>query len=293
MTSDRAIAERQSRLEILQQLNAEGEGLTEGSQAVLRGLDDPAHILPALTGALASLIEVEEEFIPAIEAALGRNLHAIVLQMGARELRSSPRSPPELGQTALIVPGRAPPPRPRRRAARGAIAWATEKCNAPTNLETIVRQLLARSRWWPISTGAKLEREFRLSQFATPGRRFCLRQGRYLWRANKRGESFLFARKAQIASLAADHRALSTSNLRCKQSAKKFNTRLDEKTERLEQIREEHQTARGDHSATALQVTAIERELHEAGASRRARMGENDARPAAQQLRGTRRAVGR
>jgi hypothetical protein len=44
MTSDRAIAERQSRLEILQQLNAEGEGLAEGSQAVLRGLDDPAHI---------------------------------------------------------------------------------------------------------------------------------------------------------------------------------------------------------------------------------------------------------
>ena len=80
IASERTLAERQSRLEVLQQLNAEGAGLTEGSQAVLRGLDDPSRFLPALTGALASLIEVDQDFIPTIEAALGRNLHAIVLR---------------------------------------------------------------------------------------------------------------------------------------------------------------------------------------------------------------------
>jgi Skp family chaperone for outer membrane proteins len=47
MRSDRALAERQSRLEILRQLEAEGEGLAQGSQAVLRGLAQPDRILPA------------------------------------------------------------------------------------------------------------------------------------------------------------------------------------------------------------------------------------------------------
>ena len=105
MASDRALAERQSRLEILQQLNAEGAGLTEGSQAVLRGLDDPTRILPALSGALASLIEVDEEFIPAVEAALGRNLHAIVLKNDALadEIIATVTAR-KLGHTALIAP---------------------------------------------------------------------------------------------------------------------------------------------------------------------------------------------
>ncbi|MDQ6764499.1 MAG: AAA family ATPase, partial [Verrucomicrobiota bacterium] len=51
---ERAIAEKSSRLEILRQLNEEGEGLAKGSQAVLKGLDDPKRIRPALAGALAS-----------------------------------------------------------------------------------------------------------------------------------------------------------------------------------------------------------------------------------------------
>src|SRR5437867_1750712 len=41
---ERALAEKESRLKILRQLNEEGEGLAQGSQAVLKGLDDPARI---------------------------------------------------------------------------------------------------------------------------------------------------------------------------------------------------------------------------------------------------------
>ena len=38
---DRLIAEKESRLEVLRQLNEEGEGLAQGSQAVLKGLERP------------------------------------------------------------------------------------------------------------------------------------------------------------------------------------------------------------------------------------------------------------
>jgi chromosome segregation protein len=267
MASDRAIAERQSRLEILQQLNAEGEGLTEGSQAVLRGLDDPSRILPALTGALASLIEVEEEFIPAIEAALGRNLHAIVLQDGgfATEIIAI-ISARKLGQTALIVrdlsvaapaaPAELPP---------GALAWATEKVHAPADLETIVRHLLAEvALVADLDQAQKLKREFPALAFATLAGDLVSAKGViYGGLVNEENRS-LFARKAQIVSLAAHHRALLDEQLTLQTKREEIQERLEEKAERLEQVREQHQAARGDHSATALQVTAIERELHEA-----------------------------
>ena len=265
MTSDRAIAERQSRLEILQQLNAEGEGLAEGSQAVLRGLDDPARILPALTGALASLIEVEEEFIPAIEAALGRNLHAVVLQNGelateiiaavsARKLGQTALLVPELTGAAAATPGDLPP---------GAIAWATEKIHAPASLEPIVRHLLGDVALVPdLDLAQRLKRKFPAIAFATlAGDLVSTRGVIYGGRINEENSS-LFARKAQIASLAADHRALLDEQITLQTRREEIQQRLSEKTEYLELIREQHQAARGDHSATTLQITAIERELH-------------------------------
>jgi chromosome segregation protein len=76
----RILAERESKLEVLRQLNEEGEGFAEGTQAVLRGLDNPDFFKPAVLGALASHIEVEPQFVIAIEAALGQNLQAIVMK---------------------------------------------------------------------------------------------------------------------------------------------------------------------------------------------------------------------
>ncbi len=267
MTSDRAIAERQSRLEILQQLNAEGEGLTEGSQAILRGLDDPSHILPALTGALASLIEVEEQFIPAVEAALGRNLHAIVLQNSelASEIIATV-STRKLGQTALIVPDlSAAEPVIQGALPMGAIAWATEKVHAPAALQSIVRHLLGEVVLVAdLDQAQKLKREFPALAFATlTGDLVSAKGVIYGGRANEENRS-LFARKVQIASLAAEHRALLADRQLLQTRREEIEARLTEKTERLEQIREQHQAARGEHSAAALQITAIERELHEA-----------------------------
>ena len=83
-----ALAEKGSRLEVLKQLNEEGEGLAEGSQAILKGLDDPARIQGSLTGALVAQLDVDPKFVAAIEARWGRNLHAIVLQNVGRRHRN-------------------------------------------------------------------------------------------------------------------------------------------------------------------------------------------------------------
>ena len=57
-TNQRILTERESKLEVLKQLNEEGAGLGAGTQAVLRGLDNPQLYRAAIIGALANLIEV-------------------------------------------------------------------------------------------------------------------------------------------------------------------------------------------------------------------------------------------
>ncbi len=266
-TSDRAIAERQSRLEILQQLNAEGEGLTEGSQAVLRGLDNPDRILPALTGALASLIEVDEEFIAALEAALGRNLHAIVLSDGAlsREIIAT-LTESKLGQTALLIPNLGPKhAEDRNDLPAGALAWATDKVRAPAELEPVVRRLLGKvALVSDLEQAQKLKQDFPALAFATLGGELISTAGViYGGRVNEEGHS-LFARKAQIASLTLEHKALLDEQQILRKKREEIQDQLETAVAQLEHFRTEHQAARDVHSATALQITAIDRDLHEA-----------------------------
>jgi chromosome segregation protein len=142
---ERTLAEKRSGLEILRQLNAEGEGLAQGSQAVLKGLDNPEHFREAIVGSLVSQIDVDPKFISAIEAALGRNLHAVVLKDAQRAEEILARlTKKKLGQAALFVPklGASAHESVRKSLPKGAIAWAVDKIAAPRLLESLVRQLL-------------------------------------------------------------------------------------------------------------------------------------------------------
>ena len=102
---DRLIAEKQARLEVLRQMTEEGEGLEKGSQAVLKGLNDPDRIRPAIAGALVANLNVEREFIPALEAAFGRAMHAVVLRdtaLAAEIFQTLTEN--KSGQAALAIP---------------------------------------------------------------------------------------------------------------------------------------------------------------------------------------------
>jgi chromosome segregation protein len=78
--AQRTLAERESKIEVLRHLVEAGEGLSEGTQAVLRGLDNPDFFKPAIAGALAQLIEVEPQHVRAVEAALNGHLQAVVMK---------------------------------------------------------------------------------------------------------------------------------------------------------------------------------------------------------------------
>ncbi|MFL6546389.1 MAG: chromosome segregation protein SMC, partial [Candidatus Udaeobacter sp.] len=144
---ERAQAEKESRLEVLRQLNKEGEGLGEGSQAVLKGLHSAVagRIKPALAGALVASLDVDQNFIPAVEAALGRNLQAIVLKDAqlAPEIIAALKEK-KLGHAALVIPqlGNGMTKEHGRRAPDKSVGWAIQKVKAPETLAPLVAQLL-------------------------------------------------------------------------------------------------------------------------------------------------------
>jgi len=142
---ERTLAEKRSRLDVLRQLNEEGEGLAQGSQAVLKGVDDPEMFRDTIAGSLVAHLDVDPKFIPAIEAALGRNLHAVVLKNADAAFEIIARlKKKKLGQAALLIPQLTQPAQQSERKIlpEGALAWATEKLVAPRSFEPLIKQLL-------------------------------------------------------------------------------------------------------------------------------------------------------
>jgi chromosome segregation protein len=141
--AQRTLAQFQSRLEVLEQLNLEGEGAAPGAQAVLRGLDRPEHFKPAVRGMLGSLLSVEHGFLPAIEAALGSRGDTIVLtdKTSAREILESLYEH-KLGRASVVSPNGNHFPQPGA-APEGSLGWAADRVRCDSeDLQRLVRGVL-------------------------------------------------------------------------------------------------------------------------------------------------------
>src|SRR5206468_3746352 len=110
----------------------------KGSQALLRSEQF------SLGGALAAQLEVGPEFVAAIGAALGRNLHALVL----RDHKRAPEiiahlHAEQLGQAALLLAESSNDESASvAELPRNALGWAADKVKAAPSLDPVVRRLL-------------------------------------------------------------------------------------------------------------------------------------------------------
>ena len=265
---ERALVEKQSRLEILRQLNEEGEGLAQGSQAVLKGLDDPERIRPALAGALVSTLNVDREFIAALEAAFGRNMHAIVLQdaaLATEILRNVASN--NLGQAALALP--------ELSAAgsddhfvdlpSGAISWAIDKVDAPEALRPLVRRLLRGvAIVSDLETAFRLKKEHPVLQFATIAGEFISTAGVVFGGTANSATTSLLGRNALIADTAEEVEALENQRATTTARRGEMQSALATITAELEAARHRHQTAHSDHSQSAAQILLLEHQLRAA-----------------------------
>ncbi|NIP93054.1 MAG: hypothetical protein GWO24_06180, partial [Akkermansiaceae bacterium] len=142
---DRNLTARRSRLELLRQLLASGEGLREGTQSVLTGLDDPQLIKPGLRGVLGSKLRVREGFERAVEGALGSNLEAVLVrdaELADAILERLEQS--GQGEVSLLAPEWIPKTADRQlmTVPEGAECWANDCVQAEAELTPVVERLL-------------------------------------------------------------------------------------------------------------------------------------------------------
>jgi chromosome segregation protein len=262
---ERSLAEKSSRLEVLRQLNQEGRGLAEGSQAVLGAMND--RFRAAIVGPLVSQLDVDPKFIPAVEAALGRNLNAVVLkdaeavdEIIARLTRK------KLGKAALLIPQLGAPVSQsvRKILPPDAVAWAVDKVFAPRQLEPLVRQLLGN-----VVIFSKLERalEYKKSDptlaMATLNGEFVSTEGIVFGGSSTVKADSLLGRKAEIANLEKEEASLLEQRERLSAKRDEAKTALAAASLNLNRAREHHQAAHLSHSTASGQISLRERERDE------------------------------
>ena len=264
---ERGQAEKESRLEILRQLNEEGEGLAQGSQAVLKGLNDRSRFEPALAGALVANLDVDQNFIPSIEVALGRNLQAIVLKDAqlAPEIIATLKEK-KLGQAALVVPQLAHGIAKEygKRAPEKSLGWAIDKVKAPESLTPLVAQLLHNIAIFQNLEDALTARK-KHSEIAavTLDGELVSTEGVIFGGSREASADSLLERKARISALSDE-----CSEIFKQRDAflKKYNDArgvLEKATSELEDARRAHETAEREKSDCDNRILFLTRELQE------------------------------
>jgi len=272
--AQRTLAEKESKLEVLRHLNEGGEGFSEGTQAVLKGLDNPEFFRPSVLGALAQFIEVDPEYVTAVEAALGANLQAVVMKdtMIAESIIKT-LTAQKLGKASLVLPdecgmrnaevGNAEP------APAGALGWLHERVRADARVAQLVTTLLGGCLLVP-----DLEAALRLA--ATPHSTlrtphwFVTLHGEVLTRdgilnGGTTGEAInsVLQRKNQIHALEAEEAQILAVIGGVTQRRQDLQTEIETAQARLDEGREEKQNATLHLSTLRNQLTMVERETKE------------------------------
>jgi chromosome segregation protein len=263
---ERALAEKESRLEILCQLDQEGAGLAEGSQAVLKGLNNPLRIQPALAGALASNLDVDPEYIAAIEAALGQNVQAIVLQDVdlAPEIIATLKEK-KLGPAALAIPKFSSSSARTNAALPGpAIAWAIEKVKAPDSLSSLVTRLLHNvAIFRSLDEALAFKKTGTDLAAATLSGEFVSSEGVVFGGSRDASADSVLERKARISTLRVEHSRICRKRDALLRKRDDASTQLEKTRRDFEEIRAQHEIVDREQSASENKILFLERESHE------------------------------
>ena len=267
-TEQRTLAEKESKLEVLQQLNEEGEGFAAGTQTVLRGLDNPEFFKPSILGALASQIEVEPQYISAIEAALGQNLQAIIMKDSTvAEAVIKTLSLKKLGRASLAlrdVGTRSLASGERQALPEGAVAWAVDHVKSSEEtaplIHTLLRDFVIVS---DIETAIRLSQNASLS-FVTLNGEVLTAEG--ILQGGQTGEavSSVLHRKNQIAALETEAEAVRIRIQQISTQRGEVADQLELAQVHLAESREEVQRITLSASTLRGQSAMQERELGEA-----------------------------
>src|SRR5215212_8150021 len=265
---ERSLTETGSRLVVLKQLQEEGEGLAQGSQALLKGVQESPEIRSAVVGALVSQLDVEPKFVPAIEAILGRGVHTIVVQnadvistiMGTLKAQ-------KLGQTALFVPEwcRDYSGSERLSLPEDAIAWAVDVVKCPESLASLLRRLLQHVAIFPdLDSAIRCKNNLPQQAVATITGEFISRKGMLFGGSSAAESESLLARKNKISALANECQALQTERDTIHANGTKAGQLLEEATREFEEAQNNHRAADQNLLAAVAKISLQQRQSDDA-----------------------------
>jgi chromosome segregation protein len=269
------LAGNESRAGALRQMIESGEGLGEGTQAVLRGLDNATFFKPGIAGVLASHIRVGTEDVAAVEAAFGQHLQGVVMKdaMIAESVVKT-LSAKQWGRAQLILrelqeTGSQPTD---EAAPEGTLGWARDRVKTTGALAPLVALLLGRFAIVPdVDTAIRLAREQlqlaveKRCDFVTVTGELVTRQG-VLTGGRAKGESAgasMLHRKNQIAALEEEADAIREKVAGLTTAREQAAARLDAARIRLTAARDEAQKLTVVISACRGEFQQLEREEHD------------------------------
>ncbi|MAS94308.1 MAG: chromosome segregation protein SMC [Verrucomicrobiales bacterium] len=265
-------AEKRSRLEVLQQLLADGEGFAAGTQAVMKGLDNPDHFGEKIRKPLSNYIEVDSKYAEAIEAALGRTLQAVVVSdvAIAEEILTHLREN-KVGEASLIAEGHLNREKSskRDRAPLGSISWANEKVKVDEEVQPLIARLLEGVLIVEdLNTAMRLREKRPDVALATLAGEFVTREG--IVHGGQTGEESVSVLKMQteIRELGKVAEALKTEVATRQERRDNLNERVDQLEDALSQARERLQQKKVASSTLEGKLALIERDLNQLGNKR-------------------------
>ncbi len=269
--TQRVFSEKDGRLGVLLQLNTAGEGLSEGTQAVIAGLDNPEFFGPAIHGALAQSIQVAPEFVVAVEALLGANLQAIIMKdttMAEHVMKTLTSQ--KMGKASLLLKDMdrmfTHETNELMLLPHGAIDWVINKINPEPEVTRAIERLVNHSVLVPdLETAMKVFPQMRGSAIVTLAGEVISGDGVLRGGASKKDEeNSILHRKNQIIELQAEVAIFSEQLAVLNQHHEDCVTAIDTASAIIEEARNEKQNATMQLSTLRGQQSLLESQVRDA-----------------------------
>jgi chromosome segregation protein len=261
----KALVKSSSRLEVLKQLVRTGEGLEQGTQAVLSGLDDKELYEPGIRGVLANFIQVEGDFTNAVESALGAHLQTVLVRDSMlAESIIDVLTLKKMGQAAIVPEDFIPIHSEVQlmHLPEGGIAWAVDKVKSEKVVTPIIERLLENVLIVEdLATALKLRPQLPGVTFASVKGAVLSAEGIVSGGAGNGEGSSVLDRQNEIRDLETLTDSLTELENESKQKLGMLEKQVSETREAVEVAREKLQKARVDESTLQGQLSLAIREV--------------------------------
>ncbi len=260
-------AEKQSRLEVLEQLLADGEGYEKGTRAVVNTIGESSDFDGKIHLPLSRYLQVSPKYAEAIEVSLGLRLQAVLVEdLSVAEQVITALREESLGTASLVAKNHiegAKGKRPKR-APLGAISWASDKVEVEEEVSTLVSDLLDGVLLAEdLSTALRLREKHPEFAIATLDGVFVTREG--ILQGGKTGDESVSILRMQneIAELRELAETLRVEVSQRQERRDELNSRVDQLEETLQQARERLQQKRVNNSKLEGKHALIEKDLNQ------------------------------